>query len=66
MILPLSIIITLLLTDNGIGALAFAELTEKNIDDLGFTFGGKITLKKVLAQVKVWRISLDQTQSTYG
>ena len=55
--------ITPLLTDNGIGAQVFAELTEKDIDgpDLGFTFGGKKILKKVLALVKVWIISLGKT-----
>ena len=36
--------------DNGIGAQAFMEMTDADIDnkELGFTFGGKIILKRVL------------------
>lgn len=43
------------LVDNCIGVKAFAELKEEEINDpgLGFSFGGKKVLKKVLAQVKV-------------
>ena len=42
-------------TDNGIGAKAFVTaLTEDHIDnsELGFTFGGKIVLKRLLVEVK--------------
>ena len=36
--------------DNCIGAQAFMEMTDEHIDskELGFTFGGKLVLKRVL------------------
>lgn len=42
-------------TDNGIGANVFTEMTSEDIDEkeLNFSFGGRIALKKVLADVKV-------------
>ena len=43
-------------TDNGIGAKVFTELTNVDIDDkedLGFSFGGRKVLKRVLAEIKV-------------
>ena len=42
-------------TDNGIGANVFTEMTNEDIDDkeLNFNFGGRIALKKVLADIKV-------------
>ena len=40
----------LIFADNGIGAQAFTEMTDTDIDDkeLGFTFGGRKILKQVL------------------
>ena len=42
-------------TANGIGANVFTEMTNEDIDDkeLNFSFGGRIALKKVLADIKV-------------
>lgn len=42
-------------TDNGIGAKVFTELTNEDIDDkdLGFSFGGRKVLKRVLVEMKV-------------
>ena len=41
--------------DNGIGAKVFTELTNEDIDDedLGFSFGGRKVLKRILAEIKV-------------
>ena len=43
-------IIMIQLADNCIGAQAFMEMTDEDIDDkeLGFSFGGKKILKRVL------------------
>ena len=40
---------------NCIGAKVFSEMTEEEMDDpsLGFSFGGKKLLKKILARIKV-------------
>ena len=41
--------------DNCIGAKVFSEMTEEEVNDpsLGFSFGAKKILKKILAQIKV-------------
>ena len=45
----------ILISDNGIGAKVFSEMTEEEVNDpsLGFNFGAKKILKRILAGIKV-------------
>ena len=55
------------LVDNCIGAKAFSDLTEEDVDDpsLGFSFGGKKLLKKILARIKVWRVIVQSSSKCF-